>query len=158
MQQQRDGRVSCWRVLAGLLWGGALVATAAVHAASPVLAPVKAPASKGVAERDVPQSVSGRRLELSGPNVTRWGVVGPRGTRSGPPHGLTGERLFVEGRDLDPQALRVELRIGSRSRQLAPRVGGSSSRVEFDLPPDAITGALSATVTARQAGGSTGVS
>lgn len=158
MQQHRKGWGSGRRVVAGLLWGGALVATAAVHAASPVLAPVKAPASKGVAERDVPQSVSGRRLELSGPNVTRWGVVGPRGTRSGPPHGLTGERLFVEGRDLDPQALRVELRIGSRSRQLAPRVGGSSSRVEFDLPPDAITGALSATVTARQAGGSTALS
>ncbi len=158
MQQHRKGWGSSRWVLVGLMWGGALVATAVAHAASPALAPVKAQASKGAVERDVPQSVSGRRLELSGPNVTRWGVVGPRGTRSGPPHGLTGERLFVEGRDLDPQALRVELRIGSRSRQLVPRSGGNSTRVEFDLPPDAITGALSATVTARQAGGSTALS
>lgn len=81
------------------------------------------------------------------PNITRWGIT-TRGAT--PAYGKTGERLFVEGRDLDPNGLTVRLSLGSRSATFQRQSGGSSARVEFVIPPDAITGELTATLQATQ--------
>lgn len=149
-----------WGWVGLVLLTGAVAAADAVKSGDKAFAGPKSATSKTTGIREIPaQEMKPRAaLTLEGPNVTRWGVVGARGTRVRPSHGLTGDRLFVEGRELDPRALRVELRLGSRSLQLAPRPGGSGARVEFDLRPDAITGSLSASLTARQAGGATALS
>lgn len=86
---------------------------------------------------------------LPPPNITSWGITG-RGRL--PAYGKTGERLFIEGRDLRPDTLMVRLTLGSRTAMLQRQAGGTSARVEFVIPPDAITGELTATLQATQGG------
>lgn len=83
------------------------------------------------------------------PNITRWGIT-TRGAT--PQYGKTGERLFIEGRDLNPDGLTVRLSLGSRSATFQRQAGGTSARVEFIIPPDAITGELTAKLQATQGG------
>lgn len=78
-------------------------------------------------------------------DITRWGIVERQGSQT---HGKTGETLYVEGRNLDPARLAVEVSIGTRSTRLSRKPGGSSSRVEFVIPPQAITGELTASLQA----------
>lgn len=89
------------------------------------------------------------RVRLLPPNITRWGIVERQG---GQVYGKTGQTIFVEGRDLDPKTLVLELRDGARAVPFPRRAGGSSARVEFTIPPQAVTGDLTYTLQAVQGG------
>jgi hypothetical protein len=83
------------------------------------------------------------------PNVTNWGVVERSGDKT---HGKTGETIFIEGRDLDPDSLVVQATLGTRSAKMIRKAGGTASRVEFTIGPDALTANLTAKLTAFQQG------
>jgi len=89
------------------------------------------------------------QVQLLPPNITRWGMAEGVGGQS---YGKTGQRIFIEGRDLDPNRLVLELRDGARAVPFTRRAGGSSARVEFTIPPQAVTGELTYTLQAVQGG------
>ncbi|MEO6323677.1 MAG: hypothetical protein ABIT01_09035 [Thermoanaerobaculia bacterium] len=121
---------SALRVLAA----AALCATAAV--AQPVPNPqLQSQPRAAVAGAQVQGALS------APPNVTNWGVVQRSGSKL---YGKTGETIFVEGRDLNPATLELSTSIGGRSLNLTRKAGGTSSRVEFTIPSNAITGNLTA--------------
>jgi hypothetical protein len=80
-----------------------------------------------------------------GVNVTNWGIVERRGSKT---HGKIGETLFVEGRDLDPNRLIVEARVGNNAARFNRKPGGTSSRVEFTIPSQAVSGDMMVTLQA----------
>lgn len=110
-------------------------------------ATLQVPSRPGVLTPDMISKPGGSTPLLNRPglNITKWGIAERQGSRT---HGKVGETVFIEGRDLDPNVLAVEARLGNRAARLSRKPGGSSSRVEFTITPEAVTGDITATLQA----------
>lgn len=84
-------------------------------------------------------------ISQPGLNITKWGIAERNGSQT---HAKTGETLFIEGRDLNPSTLVVETRLGAKSIRFPRKAGGTSGRVEFTVPPEAVTGDITVTLQA----------
>ncbi len=122
-------RLSMWVLLAALLGSGPASAQSSFDPRNRQPA-----ATPSLQQRQV-----GSALNLPAPDITAWRVIERPGiTDSGRP----GETIRIEGRTLDADALLLETRFGGRSIRFPRKAGGSAGRVEFTIPPDAITGDL----------------